>query len=178
MAGELSEELVQITDLTITYSPGDSPPVRASDHVRLEIHRGEVIGVLGESGSGKSTLASALLRLLPSYAHYNSGSIMFRGRNLITLPEPELHRVRGKEIAMISQDPALSLNPVIRVGDQIAEVIRAHIAMSGNERRQHVEELLRTAGFASTSDTQRFTLRQRNSHHKEFLVGPQLLPWQ
>ena len=147
MAGELSEELVQITDLTITYSPGGTPPVRASDHARLEIHRGEVIGVLGESGSGKSTLASALLRLLPSYAHYNSGSIMFRGRNLITLPEPELRRVRGKEISLISQDPALSLNPVIRVGDQIAEVIRAHIAMSGNERRQHVEELLRAVGF-------------------------------
>jgi oligopeptide/dipeptide ABC transporter ATP-binding protein len=147
LTGELSEELVQITDLTITYSPGGSPPVRASDHARLEIHRGEVIGVLGESGSGKSTLASALLRLLPSYARCESGSVMFRGRNLLKLREPELRKVRGKELSLISQDPALSLNPVMRVGDQIAEVVRAHMAISGGERKQRVEELLRAVGF-------------------------------
>ena len=147
MASDLSDELVQIIDLTITYSPGDSPPVRALDHASLEIHRGEVIGVLGESGSGKSTLASALLRLLPPQGQYEGGSVLFRGRNLLTLTEPELRNVRGKEISLISQDPALSLNPVMRVGDQIAEVVRAHVAMNGSERRQHVEELLRAVGF-------------------------------
>ncbi len=147
MASDSSDELVQIIDLTINYSSGGSPPVRALDHASLEIHRGEVIGILGESGSGKSTLASALLRLLPPHAHHESGSATFQGRNLLTLAESELRKVRGKEISLISQDPALSLNPVIRVGDQIAEVVRAHIAMSGSERRQHVEELLRAVGF-------------------------------
>jgi oligopeptide/dipeptide ABC transporter ATP-binding protein len=147
LAGDLSDELVQIVDLTITYSSGGSPLVGALDHSSLEIHRGEVIGVLGESGSGKSTLASALLRLLPPHAQYESGKVMFQGRNLLTLTEPELRRVRGKEISLISQDPALSLNPVIRVGDQIAEVVRAHVAMSGSERRQHVEQLLQAVGF-------------------------------
>jgi oligopeptide/dipeptide ABC transporter ATP-binding protein len=147
LASDSSDELVQIIDLTITYSSGGSPPVRAVDHVRLEIHPGEVIGVLGESGSGKSTLASALLRLLPPHARYESGSVMFQGRNLLTLAEPDLRKVRGKEISLISQDPALSLNPVMRVGDQIAEVVRAHIPMDGSERRQQVEELLRAVGF-------------------------------
>ncbi len=149
MAIDVSEALVQTIDLTITYSRGGSPPVWASDHASLAIHRGEVMGVLGESGSGKSTLASALLRLLPAHAQYESGSVMFRGRNLLTLTEPELRKVRGKEISLISQDPALALNPVIRVGDQIAEVVRAHVAMkmNGSERRQHVEELLRAVGF-------------------------------
>ena len=146
MASDSNDELVQINNLTITYLPPGSVPVRALDHASLEIHRGEVIGVLGESGSGKSTLAFALLRLLPSYAR-ESGSVMFRGRNLLTMTEPELRKVRGKEISLISQDPALALNPVIRVGDQISEVLRAHLAMSGSARRQHVEELLRAVGF-------------------------------
>ncbi len=72
---------------------------------------------------------------------------MFRGRNLLTMADPELRGVRGKEISMIAQDPALSLNPVIRVGDQIAEVFRAHSAMKSSERRQNVEALLRAVGF-------------------------------
>ncbi len=147
MASVFNDDLVQIIDLTISYSLPGSAPVRAVDHASLEIHRGEVIGVLGESGSGKSTLAAAILRLLPPNAHYNDGSIMFRGGNLLALAEPELRRVRGKEISLISQDPALSVNPVIRVGDQISEVVRAHLAMNGSERRQHVEELLRAVGF-------------------------------
>ena len=146
MPGDLSEGLVRITDLTITYLPGGSPPVRALDHASLEIHRGEVIGALGESGCGKSTLAAAIVRLLPSYAR-ESGGVMFRGRNLLTMTEPELRQVRGKEISLISQDPALALNPVIRVGDQISEVVRAHLTKSGSARRQHVEELLRPVGF-------------------------------
>ena len=147
MAGALSDELAQIIDLTISYSSGSSSPVKALERAGLEIHRGEVVGVLGESGSGKSTLASAILRTLPPNARYESGSVMFRGRNLLTLPEPELRRVRGKEISLISQDPALSLNPVIPVGDQIAEVFRAHMPMRSSDRKQHVEELLRSVGF-------------------------------
>jgi len=147
LAGALSDELAHIIDLTIAYSSGDSPPVRAVERARLEIRRGEVLGVLGESGSGKSTLASAILRTLPPNARYESGSVMFGGRNFLTLPELELRKLRGKEIALVSQDPALSLNPVIPVGDQIAEVIRAHMPMRRRDRRQHVEELLQSVGF-------------------------------
>ena len=153
MAGHLSEALIQIADMTITYSPRGSPPVRGLDHVSLEIHRGEVIGILGESGCGKSTLAASSLRLLPPDAHCDSGAIIFRGRDLLTLAESELRPIRGKEVSLISQDPALSLNPVIRVGDQIAEVIRAHAPIGRTERRRQVEELLRAVGFDQPTQT-------------------------
>src|SRR5439155_14593774 len=83
---------------------------------------------------------------LPPYA-IESGSVTFRGRNLQTMSELELRTVRGKEISLIAQAPALSVNAVIRVGDQISEVVRAHLAMNGSKRRQHVEELLRAVGF-------------------------------
>jgi oligopeptide/dipeptide ABC transporter ATP-binding protein len=147
LADDLSKELLYIVDLTITYSPRGSPPVEALHHASLKTHPGEVIGIWGESGSGKSTLASAILRLLPPYARSEGGSVMFRGSNLLRMTELELRKVRGKGISLVSQDPALSLNPVIRIGDQIAEVVRAHVATSRSERRQHVEELLQAVGF-------------------------------
>lgn len=143
----MPEDLFKIRELSITYSSDGALPIRAVGHVSLELNRGEVVGVLGESGSGKSTLASSILRLLPSNARYESGEIMLRGRNLLNLTETELCKIRGKEISMISQDPALSLNPVIRVGDQIAEVFRAHTVMNGSERRERVNELLSAVGF-------------------------------
>jgi peptide/nickel transport system ATP-binding protein len=142
-----NEKLLQISGLTITYSPEGSRAVRAVCDVNLGIRPGEVVGILGESGSGKSTLASALLRLLPATAHYDAGSLLFRGRNLLSLSEHELRTIRGKEIALVAQDPALTLNPVIRVGDQIAEVIRAHEDGGSRERRERVYKLLQELGF-------------------------------
>jgi oligopeptide/dipeptide ABC transporter ATP-binding protein len=143
----LSDRLVQMSGLTITYSPEGSRQVRAVREVTLGVWPGEVVGILGESGSGKSTLASALLRLLPATAHYDAGSILFRGRDLLSLSERELRTIRGKEIALVSQDPALTLNPVMRVGDQIAEVIRAHEDLNSRERRERVYKLLGELGF-------------------------------
>jgi oligopeptide/dipeptide ABC transporter ATP-binding protein len=111
------------------------------------LNPGEVIGVLGESGSGKSTLALSILRLLAAGGRYESGEVVFRGRNLLALSESELREVRGKEMSMISQDPALSLNPVMRVGAQIAEVLRAHMGLSQRGVNARLEELLRSVGF-------------------------------
>lgn len=147
MVESSSERLVQIRGLTITYSPENSRSIRAVDHASLDIRPAEVIGVLGESGAGKSTLILALLRLLPAYAQYSSGSILFSGRDLLTLAEPELRKLRGIGISLIPQDPAVSLNPVIKVGEQISEVIRAHLAMNRRERKNRVEDLLREVGF-------------------------------
>jgi len=141
------ETLARVDSLSVTYLPDSDQPVRALDHASLEIRPGELVGILGESGSGKSTLAAALLRLLPTDARYDSGTIRFRDRDLLSLSESALRRIRGAEIALIPQDPALALNPVIRVGDQIAEVLRAHVHMTRRDRRTRVEELLAEVGF-------------------------------
>ena len=142
-----SEPLAVVQDLSVTYRGERDRPVRALEAARLEIGPGDRIGVLGESGSGKSTLAAALLRLLPPDARYEAGSLRFRGRDLLTIPESDLRRIRGAEVSLIPQDPALALNPVISAGDQIAEVVRAHVRVSRSDRRARVEELLREVGF-------------------------------
>jgi ABC-type glutathione transport system ATPase component len=147
LAGDLNGELLRISDLTIDYAQSGDLPTRALAEAALQINQGEVIGVLGESGSGKSSLAYAILRLLPAHARVESGSILFRQRNLMRLQESELRAIRGKEIALIPQDPAVALNPVMRVGDQIGEVIRAHVALSRQKRRHSVEALLQSVGF-------------------------------
>lgn len=146
------ECLAQVRELTVTYSPEDSDPVRALDGVSIDVHSGEVVGILGESGSGKSTLANALLRLLAPHAHCEGGTILFRGCDLLHLSETELRSIRGREISLIPQDPALALNPVMPAGSQIDEVLRAHLPLNAHERRQRVLELLREVGFDRPED--------------------------
>lgn len=141
------ESLAQIRDLSVTYSPEGQPTVRALEHASFDIHFTEIIGVLGESGCGKSTLASGLLRLLPEYAQYESGTITFLGRDLLRVGESELRKLRGAEIVLIPQEPALALNPVMRVGLQISEVLRAHTGPTRIQQRNRLEELLCEVGF-------------------------------
>jgi len=145
------DHLIKIRDLTVTYCAEEGLPIRAVDGVSLEIHPQEVVGILGESGCGKSTLASALLRLLPPGTK-REGRILFRDRELVNLSEAELRAIRGREIALIPQDPALSLNPVMTAGALIGEVLRAHLPLSAAERRQRVMELLREVGFDRPED--------------------------
>jgi oligopeptide/dipeptide ABC transporter ATP-binding protein len=136
-----------VRDLTVTYSPEDGEPIRALDGVSIEVRSGEIVGILGESGCGKSTLANALLRLLAPHAKCQGGTIQFCGRDLLNLPERELRAIRGREISLIPQDPALSLNPVMAAGSQVGEVLRAHLPLTAQQRRERVTELLREVGF-------------------------------
>lgn len=144
---ESAKRLAEIRGLTVTYTPEDGPPVIALDDVSLDVRPGDVVGIMGESGSGKSTLAASIVRLLPPGANYRKGSIRFEGRDLLEMGEHELRTLRGVCISLIPQDPAICLNPVIRVGEQIAEVIRAHGTMSRGERRTRVQDLLREVCF-------------------------------
>ena len=138
--------LLHVKDLRVRYLPASGGKVQALEGLNLEILPGEVTGILGESGSGKSTLASTLLRLLPASAEC-SGSVVFEGEDLLTAAESKLRRIRGSKIALIPQDPAVSLNPVTRVGEQISEVLRAHLRLSRSERKQRVRQLLVEVGF-------------------------------
>ena len=137
---------LQIDRLSVTYPSVGGNPVRALNNFNLRVHAGEILGILGESGCGKSTFANAVLGLLP-HAECISGEILFRGQDLLKLGESQLRSIRGKEISLISQDPALSLNPVLNVGTQIAEVLRAHLQLSAKGRLQRVYDLLQELGF-------------------------------
>jgi peptide/nickel transport system ATP-binding protein len=144
---------LEVRGLAVTYAPADGVRVRAVDYLTLAIGDGEVVGILGESGCGKSTLANAILRLLPNHASYEQGEIFLRGRDLSAISETELREIRGREVSLVSQDPALSLNPVMTVGSQIADVLRAHLPLRGSERRAKVLELLHEVGFDRPQET-------------------------
>ena len=133
-----NETLLRVEDLSVQYKTR-AGWVSAVDNVSLEIHRGEVVGLVGESGCGKSTLGKALLRMLPPSTRL-SGQLWFLGQDLMTLSDSAMREVRGSRISMIFQDPMTSLNPVQRVGDHIVETIQTH------EPHVSKEEALERAG--------------------------------
>jgi len=141
------EPLLQVRDLSVVYRPGRGSALAAVRGASFELRAGEVAGLLGESGSGKTTLALTLLQLLPRSAQVVAGSVRFRGRELLTLPEDGWQSVRGAEIGMIFQEPALALNPVLRVGEQVADVLAAHRSWPRRGCRQEAEAMLREVGF-------------------------------
>src|SRR5258708_27459671 len=108
----------------------------------LEVGAGEVRGLVGESGAGKSMLGRAVLGLLPANAVITAGTILFEGRDLVAMPEPERRSLLGRRIALIPQDPMTSLNPVKRVGAQIAALLRHHLALSKRAALERAAELL------------------------------------
>jgi peptide/nickel transport system ATP-binding protein len=118
--------LLRIVELRVDFVERDGRRTHALNGANIEVGHGEVLGVLGESGSGKSTLAKAALRLVAKTAQIMAGTIEFEGRNLLELEERDMAKLRGARVAMVPQDPGLALNPVMKAGDQIAEVIRAH----------------------------------------------------
>jgi peptide/nickel transport system ATP-binding protein/oligopeptide transport system ATP-binding protein len=124
--------------------------VRAVDGVDLTLNEGDTLGVVGESGCGKTMLALSIMRLVPApQGRIVSGSIMFGGLDLLSLREKEMQRVRGKDISMIFQEPMTSLNPVFRVGEQIAEVMRLHQGLSGKDALERAVGMLRLVGISS-----------------------------
>jgi ABC-type dipeptide/oligopeptide/nickel transport system ATPase component len=133
--------LLDVQNLTVTFA-GERSTVTAVDGVSFQIAPGETLGVVGESGSGKSVTAFAILRLLQAPGRVTGGRVMFEGRDLLALSEREMRDVRGGRISLIFQEPMTALNPVMRVGDQIAEALTVHGRASRAEARQRAAELL------------------------------------
>jgi peptide/nickel transport system ATP-binding protein len=134
--------LLRVRGLTVTYSTGDRQSAPALRHVSFDIAPGEIVGVLGESGSGKSTLALSVLGLLPSNCSVE-GAIVFQDEDLLQIDASRWREIRGAKISMIYQEPGLSLSPVMRVGDQVAEIIRAHRSGNRKTRKLECEAILR-----------------------------------
>ena len=145
--GAVSGELLEVRDLTVSFRT-EAGPVRALFGVCFSLFPGETLGLAGESGCGKTITALSILKLLPSPpAVLEAGEIRFRGRDLFPLSDAEMCRVRGKEISMIFQEPMTSLNPVLPVGEQVAEVFTAHRACGKTEARARAVEWLRRVGM-------------------------------
>ena len=139
--------LLQVDDLTVCYRSQDGRQLVALEAVSFEIAAGEALGLLGESGCGKTTLGLALLGLLPAAGSVMRGSAMFRGKNLLTMGERDLQEVRGAAISMVHQEPGAALNPVLRIGEQVTEVIRAHRQLSSEHAREEASLLLTQVGL-------------------------------
>jgi oligopeptide/dipeptide ABC transporter ATP-binding protein len=137
-----ASSLLSVEHLTTVFdTAGGSVP--AVDDVSFEISSGETLGLVGESGSGKSVTALSIMRLVQPPGRIAGGRIQFRGRDLLTLDEPSMRAVRGAEIALIFQEPMTALNPVFRVGDQIAETLLVHKRATRREAKAKAVDLLR-----------------------------------
>ena len=123
---EKKELLLSVKNLTVEYT-SDGEVIHAVNNVSFGLEKGKTIGLVGETGAGKTTIAKSILRILPEPpAKVKSGTIEFEGKELLSLPEDQMRKIRGKNISMIFQDPMTALNPIMRIGEQIAEVIELH----------------------------------------------------
>ena len=155
--------LLEVSDLTTEFRSG--PRVaRVVDRVSFTLRPGEVLGLVGESGCGKSTTGFSIMRLLPPSARITGGAVRLDGDNLLTKSDEEMRQIRGGRIAMIFQDPMTSLNPVLTVGEQLAEVLREHRDMSRPDARAEAVRLLQEVGIPSPA-------RRLDSYPHEFSGG-------
>ena len=139
--------LLDIRGLRVTFAV-DGERVPAVDGVSIRVRRGSTVCVVGESGCGKTVTALSILRLVPEPAgRIERGEVIFEGRDLLTLDEGELRRVRGRLISMVFQEPVSSLNPVFTVGEQVAEALRTHGVVPRSEEKGRVVELFRMVGI-------------------------------
>ncbi|MCP4804428.1 MAG: ABC transporter ATP-binding protein [Proteobacteria bacterium] len=131
-----------------TYFDTDDGVVKAVNGVSFDVNAGEILGLVGESGSGKSVTNLSILRLVPTPpGRYAGGRVLFKGEDVLKMPESELRGLRGKRIAMIFQDPMTSLNPYLRVSRQIGEVLELHEGMSSSQALKRSTELLEMVGI-------------------------------
>lgn len=177
-----TEPFLRVSALSIAYHSVGGDTVHAVRNVDFEIGAGESLGVLGESGSGKSSLALALMRLLPGNAHLVSGNVEYQGRSLADFSARQLREMRGSEVSLISQEPALALNPVLPLGRQLADVLLAHSKLGNHEVSLRCNKMLDEVGFTNSERIMRAYphelsggQRQRVAIAQALIGGPKLL---
>ncbi|HKP36469.1 MAG TPA: ABC transporter ATP-binding protein [Pyrinomonadaceae bacterium] len=143
--------LLSVKELRTSFATEDGT-VKAVDGISFELKEGETLGIVGESGSGKSVANLSIMRLIPDPPGKVSGSIVFRGRDILKLSKQEVRAVRGKRIAMIFQDPMTSLNPFMRVSRQLMEVTELHLGHNAQQARAHAIEMLEHVGIPDAKE--------------------------
>ena len=142
--------LLSVQDLVVRFRTHEGT-VHAVNGVSFELEAGETLGLVGESGCGKSVTNLAIMRLLPRPSGYiDGGKVFFDGNDIVAMEESELRTIRGREVAMIFQDPMTSLNPVLTIEEQMVETIRAHRRVSRQEARDRAVDLLELASAFRT----------------------------
>ena len=151
---DMSEKLLEIKDLHVVYNT-DEGTVYAINGMDLSVEKGQVLGLVGETGAGKTTMALTVLRLLPDrIGEIKGGSIRLEDTDIIRAPEAEMKKIRGNKLSMIFQDPMTSLNPIMTVGEQIAEVLEIHNKdMSKQQIETRVDEMLTLVGISPERKT-------------------------
>jgi oligopeptide transport system ATP-binding protein len=148
----LPPKILDIQNLVTRFHTDDGT-VHAVNGISYNLHEGETVGIVGESGCGKSVHALSLMRLIPSPpGEIADGVVEYQGEDLLELPDDEMRKIRGGEIAMIFQDPMTSLNPVMTIGNQIVEALRLHMDMDGEQARERAAEMLDMVGIPEAAD--------------------------
>ncbi len=142
----MGENILEIRDLTVIYKTLRGP-LKAVDDANLELKKSEIISLVGESGSGKTTLGYAILRILPPNGRIVKGKIVYNGVNLLELSNGKLREIRGKEISMIFQDPMTSLDPLMKIGDQLVETVLEHEEVEKEEAWDRAAKVLESLGI-------------------------------
>lgn len=173
--------LLEVKDLR-TELPSASGSVIAVDNVSFDIAEGEILGVVGESGSGKSMTALSIMGLVSAPGRVTANALRLDGKDLLALDETEMRQVRGREVAMIFQDPMTSLNPVLSVGFQMSEMLRFQLGLSNRAARREATELLKRVGIPDAANRlddypHQFSggMRQRVMIAMAISCGPRLL---
>jgi len=143
----MTPNLLEVKNLKVYFYDDEGRELKAVDGVSFSLKRGETIALVGESGCGKSVTSMALLRLVDSRGKIAGGEVVFNGQNLLLLPESKMREIRGKDIAMIFQEPSSALNPVYTIGDQIVEAIMLHQKLHLRRAREVAIEMLRLVGI-------------------------------
>lgn len=165
--------LLQIEGLSVSF---ETPlgRVKAAQDVCFDLREGETLALVGETGCGKSVVASAIMRLLPHNASVR-GRALFAGKDLLALGEKEMARTRGSEIAIVFQNPSLSLNPIIRVGEQIAEMLQVHKGISRTRSLQMAEDMLSRLGLVKKETARMYPFQFSGGMNQRVMIATSMI---
>ncbi len=142
------EKLLEVKNLQTQFVQGEQP-LTIIDDISFTVRKGEMLGLVGESGSGKSVTSLSIMKLFKgTTGKVTDGEILFKTQKISAYSDAKMRKVRGKQISMIFQEPMTSLNPVMKIGEQLTEVIRLHLKYSKSKARAHAVEMLRKVGIS------------------------------